>query len=1733
MNEDSKNLRTLVIRDEVKATAFSFYTAEEIKKISVKRILTTASLDVLGNPIPGGLYDPAMGPINRFETCATCGLGERDCPGHIGHIELAVPVYNPMMFKQLVRILRAKCFECHQLRLSRDKVNRLAKSLSLLDEGKIVEALDVDNYYLHRDWCAEQLKETASTDGPKPSRKVLANLTALRKYAQETLEKIKTEEEAYDNAHQGIHNQSVDELFKAKSSRTQEFRRALVELLHAVPKVCENCKSKSPNIRGDRKEKIFKTTLASTAKAVNKMVASSNAAKTAAAQKKKGKEEAEKADKSKKKAKKTDEEAGSDDDDDKSDSDDSDDDSDEGSDDDEEKSASEEEQAEEVVKKAKKPAAKSSSKVKYMAPSEVLDHIKKLYAAEEKIMRLAFGSIRLSHNLPAHRAADPMVYFLETVAVPPSRFRPLNMVNGMAMDHPQNIYLARIMTYNDQLLTAKTDKGEMTVEQRVELWISMQKTVNALFDSSNAGVGAAAGIKQLLEKKEGLFRKHMMGKRVNFAARSVISPDPFLQTNEIGIPLVFAMKLTFPEPVTETNFREMQQAVMNGPGKYPGANAVIDENGHTTVLRESDEAGRLALSKTLRNNEKGLVKVLRHLRDGDAVLVNRQPSLHKPSIMAHIVRVLRTEKTIRMHYANCDAYNADFDGDEMNIHFPQSDLARAEAYTIALGDEQYIVPTDGSPLRGLIQDHVVMGSLLTNKDTMLTREEFQQLLYAAISTLPPTRGSAHLRYQTPIITIPPCIVKPVPLWSGKQVISNLLMELLKGYQPLNLDSSSKIPAASWKDHSEEGIVIVRGNELLTGILDKSQFGASAYGLVHATYELYGSKKAGELLSALGRLFTFYLNTVAFTCGIDDMLINNEFDSVRQGLLRKANNSGYEVASEFLGYSSTDKVDRPEVRQGLGQAVRDPDEATTWDNLMKKQMSSMTTDIIKETMKGQVKKFPWNNLTLMTTSGAKGSMVNVSQICCLLGQQELEGKRVSSMISGKTLPSFEPHEAEGRAGGYIADRFLTGIRPQEFFFHCMAGREGLIDTAVKTSRSGYLQRCLVKHLESLRVCYDATVRDSDASVIQFNYGEDSIDITKSKHLERFSFLSKNTPALVQKYYLTAARQALQTKPTKRYLKKRAKNAKLNEESTLQSEFETFLHLGAVSERYQEKLEKYIAANPDGTLESKKKDKKKPKSRNTSVQYSETTFRDLMYLYYHRCQADPGESVGLLAAQSIGEPSTQMTLNTFHLAGRGEANVTLGIPRLREIIMTASHKIKTPTMTLPLHAHAGQKEAQKLADELYRLTLNELVAELTVTETITSSGSRSRLYNVALQFKPLKDWPVDTAKLSFQRVCNALEDSFIPKLLGAIRKELKMKKTKIIQRVRLSDGDINQAMSGENDDAEDPTTQRKSTRNEEDESAALGKERSRKQEHASYDDAEEEELREVADAGRKQKHSVDSSLSEMKTRLKGKQDDDEQTTGKSAGPQKVAPVKATTRASPSKPRKVLLGSDEILKDYRFDHKRMLVEVEVKVGMADKKLLMISLVEALVANFVVKQVDGIKRAFVIPPPNGQTKYAVQTEGVNFGIIAQFADVVDLSGVRSNDIYAVLTTFGVEAARRSIADEINGVFKVYGIGVDHRHLAIIADYMTFEGGYKPFNRAGMNMSTSPYQKMSFETTTVFLADATMRGDWDPISNASASLVLGKVVEGGTGCFELLQPLILPTQPATSTGDDADAMSE
>jgi DNA-directed RNA polymerase I subunit RPA1 len=244
-------------------------------------------------------------------------------------------------------------------------------------------------------------------------------------------------------------------------------------------------------------------------------------------------------------------------------------------------------------------------------------------------------------------------------------------------------------------------------------------------DSSMASKNAdkeQGGVRQLLEKKEGMFRMKMMGKRVNYGGRSVISPDPYITTDQIGVPAFMARKLTFPESVSSFNAERLRQLVINGTQNHPGANMIEDEeSGQLIHLAQLTQNEREGLAKLLTVGQK---VVYRHLQNGDPLLVNRQPTLHKPSIMAHRCRVLPKEQTIRMHYANCSTYNADFDGDEMNIHLPQSYQAHSEAYNLMATHKQYCVPTSGKPIRGLIQDSVVSGVFMSSKDTFLTKEQY-------------------------------------------------------------------------------------------------------------------------------------------------------------------------------------------------------------------------------------------------------------------------------------------------------------------------------------------------------------------------------------------------------------------------------------------------------------------------------------------------------------------------------------------------------------------------------------------------------------------------------------------------------------------------------------------------------------------------------------------------------------------------------------------------------------------------------------------------------------------------------------------------------------------------------------------------------------------------------------------------------------------------------------------------
>jgi DNA-directed RNA polymerase I subunit RPA1 len=353
----------------------------------------------------------------------------------------------------------------------------------------------------------------------------------------------------------------------------------------------------------------------------------------------------------------------------------------------------------------------------------------------------------------------------------------------------------------------------------------------------------------------------------------------------------------------------------------------------------------------------------------------------------------------------------------------------------------------------------------------------------------------------------------------------------------------------------EQVLYVHDNELIKGMIDKAQFGN--YGIVHTVHELYGPETAGVLLSSFSRLFTMVLQLHGFTCGVDDLLLSQESDMTREEILGKSEKHSKIVHINFTRPKKDDKAeakaedirpkegdeaedtrpkegdeaedtrpkedheaedsthpkedheaegddeDQMKLQMEVEKIIRRNGESATviLDRNMSSELNTLTSKVNKKVFPyGLRKPFPGNCLSLMTQTGAKGGLVNMTQISSLLGQQELEGKRVPRMISGKTLPCFPPWDTSSRAGGFIGDRFLTGLRPQEYYFHCMAGREGLVDTAVKTSRSGYLQRCLIKSLESLKVSYDHTVRDVDGSIIQFCYGEDGVDVLKTSFLD---------------------------------------------------------------------------------------------------------------------------------------------------------------------------------------------------------------------------------------------------------------------------------------------------------------------------------------------------------------------------------------------------------------------------------------------------------------------------------------------------------------------------------------------------------------------------------------------------------------------------------------------------------
>ncbi|MEM4486519.1 MAG: DNA-directed RNA polymerase subunit A' [Zestosphaera sp.] len=655
--------------------------------------------------------------------------------------------------------------------------------------------------------------------------------------------------------------------------------------------------------------------------------------------------------------------------------------------------------------------------------------------------------------------SHPSWAVITVLPIPPIAVRPsILLETGIRAEDDLTHKLVDIIRTNERLKEAiNVGSPEIIIE---DLWDLLQYHITTYIDNEVPGVPPAKRrsgsplrtLAQRLKGKEGRFRNNLSGKRVDFSARTVISPDPYLSINEVGVPVEVATNLTVPVRVTSWNIEDMRKYVLNGPFKYPGANYVIEPNGRRLDLRYNKD-----LKAVAEGLKPGFI-VERHLIDGDIVLFNRQPSLHRMSIMGHIVKVL-PGRTFRLHLAVCPPYNADFDGDEMNLHVPQTPEAQAEARTLLLVQEHILTPRYGGPIIGGIQDYISGGYLLSSKAVLLTKDRVSDLL-------------ASINYEGEIPE--PAILAPKQAWLGKQLISLLLPE------DFNFTKEAKISSGALKCTSEEcfwdSYVIVKKGKFLMGVIDKNTIGAQQpESMLHYIVREYGPSFGRSFMDRVFRLFLRFIEMRGFTMTVDDILVPPRAYSEIMEVFKKA----LEEVNRTIALYEEGKL---EVTPGR-----------TLEESLELKILEILSKARDEAGEVAVKYLdPFNNVFIMAKTGARGSALNITQMAAMLGQQSVRGERIHRGYTGRTLPFFRKGDIGPEARGFVVSSFVKGLTPIEMFFHAAGGREGLVDTAVRTSQSGYMQRRLINSLLDVVVEYDGTVRSTYGDLIQFRYGEDGVD-----------------------------------------------------------------------------------------------------------------------------------------------------------------------------------------------------------------------------------------------------------------------------------------------------------------------------------------------------------------------------------------------------------------------------------------------------------------------------------------------------------------------------------------------------------------------------------------------------------------------------------------------------------------
>ncbi|KAL0206865.1 hypothetical protein P9112_012576 [Eukaryota sp. TZLM1-RC] len=1236
---------------------------------------------------------------------------------------------------------------------------------------------------------------------------------------------------------------------------------------------------------------------------------------------------------------------------------------------------------------------------------------------------------------------------------PPSSRPPVNMESNLRSEDDITYKIVDIIKSNSNLrdLNRKGSPAHVLNEAALMLQYHvgtlMDNTGRDFYPATHQGRKSLKSISERLKSKEGRVRQHLMGKRVDFSARTVITGDPIIGIDEVGVPDAIAKHLTVPEVVTPFNREKLKQLVANGPDIHPGA-LYIERDGQRIDLRYVPSTADYHLNFGY--------TVHRHLINGDTVLFNRQPTLHKMSIMGHRVRIM-PHSTFRLNLSVTTPYNADFDGDEMNLHVPQSLEAIAEVREMMMVPTQIISPQANKPVIGLVQDALLACRLLTQRDVFLTESQTMQ----CAMWLDQFEGKESLPK--------PAILKPKKLYTGKQIFSMSIPA--NAHVSLERFSSSapEVPEKEFASVTDTRVIIHDGH-LLMGMVDKNTVGRSDGSLIHVLVRDYGHDAGRIFLSQIQKVLQMFMQTRAFSIGISDIIAD---DATMDTINRSIDDAKFKVENLQEDRKSGNIKTRP------GQTLDDAFEAEVSSALNKARDDSGKT--AQNSLKAS------NALKMMADAGSKGSFINISQIIACVGQQNLEGKRIPFGFYHRTLPHFEYDDLGPASKGFVEHSYFEGLLPDEFFFHAMCGREGLIDTAVKTSTSGYIQRRLIKAMEDVMVHYDGTARNSTGMVVQFLYGEDGLDATFLEK-QKLSIIKLTDDALLAKYVhnlsdpnygkdvftqeaLIDVRQPesesildaelFQLHDDRNYLREKISphgddrwplpvhldrlitKAKLSYQidarqptdlspvyviQLVKQLVEDLRVIAPQSEKpFPEEVDAttFFAIHVRSALASKPITHEHRLSRE-AFDYLIATIKDR----FNQSLINPGEMVGIIAAQSIGEPATQMTLNTFHYAGVSSKNVTLGVPRLQELINVAKN-IKTPSMSIYLDPSISGSD-----DEANRIKSK---VEYTTVQSVTK---RTEIWFDPLETRTEPDTVVADDKEIVSTYWELPED-VRPDELSPWLLRVELDKELMIDK-KLTVADVASCVS-----------------------RTFG-----------------------ADV-----HVIFSHEFAEKLVIRIRQ------------------------VIPQEQKEEVFSTEDNLQFLRTLEHEILYKTKLRGYEGITKVYL--------REVKTQSVDSNTGGFV-----QKREWILDTEGVALRAVLSVPGV-DYKRTISNHIHEIYDVLGIEATRLALLNELRHVISFDGSYINYRHLSMLVDIMTVRGQLMAVSRQGINRTELPaLTRSSFEETVDMLFDAAVFAQKDPVLGPTPSIMLGQDSRLGSGITDcIINPELL--SEAVPAFIDARSMAE